>query len=153
MKRGLGRLLVLVAWVLLAALAPAADAAPRDAKVRALERSHAAAESALDRARALRAGRGVVNGRELTPALAELSARYEALDPAERREADRLLARPTDGAGDPLGDGYTVPEHAPLCTASFCLHWVTSTADAPDLTDSDGDDVPDYVETMAAQFE
>ncbi len=78
----------------------------------------------------------MVTGRELTPALAELSARYEALDPAERREADRLLARPTDGAGDPQGDGYTVPEHAPFCTANFCLHWVTSTADAPDLTDT-----------------
>ncbi len=153
MKRRLGRLPVLVAWLLLAALVPAADAAPRDAKSRALERSHAAAESALARARALRSGRGVVTGRELTPALAELSARYEALDPAERREADRLLARPTDGAGDPLGDGYTVPEHAPFCTANFCLHWVTSTADAPDLTDTDGDDVPDYVETMAAEFE
>jgi hypothetical protein len=153
MKRRLGRLPVLVAWVLLAALVPAADAAPRDAKSRALERSHAAAESALARARALRAGRGVVTGRELTPALAELSARYEALDPAERRQADRLLARPTEGAGDPQGDGYTVPEHAPLCTANFCLHWVTSTPDAPDLTDTDGDDVPDYVETMAAQFE
>jgi hypothetical protein len=153
MKRGRRRLPVLMAWVLLAALAPSADAAPRDAKARALDRSHAAAASALDRARALRAGRGVVTGRELTPALAELSARYEALDPAEQRGADRLLARPTDGASDPQAHGYTVPEHAPFCTANFCMHWVTSTTDAPDLTDGDSDGAPDVVEQMAAELQ
>jgi hypothetical protein len=152
MKRGPGHVRVLAAWMLIAALAPSADAAPRHAKARALERSHVAAASALARARALRAGHGVVTGRELTPALAELSARYEALDPAERREADRLLARPTDGAGDPEVHGYTVPEHAPFCTANLCMHWVTTTDDAPDLTDGDLDDVPDVVEDMAAEF-
>ena len=131
MKRGVGRVGVLVAWALLAAPAPSADAAPRDAKERALDRSHAAAESALAHARALREGRGVVTGRELTPALAELSARYEALAPAERREADRLLARPTDGATDPQAHGYTVPEHIPFCTANFCMHWVTTTVTRP----------------------
>ena len=46
-----------------------------------------------------------------------------------------------------------MPEHAPYCTANFCLHWVESTSDAPDLTDTDGDGAPDYVETMAAEFE
>jgi hypothetical protein len=152
MKRGLGHVPVLAAWMLIAALAPSADAAPRHAKGRALERSHAAAASALARARALRAGHGVVTGRELTPALAELSARYEALDPAERREADRLLAvRPTGRAIAEV-HGYTVPEHAPFCTANFCMHWVTTTDDAPDLTDGDADDVPDVVEDMAAEF-
>src|SRR5690349_18570853 len=125
MKCRLGRLPVLAAWVLL--IAPAADAAPRDAKARALERSHSGAEAALTRAHALRAGRGVHTGRELTPALAELAARYEALDPAERRDADRLFARPTDGAGDPQAHGWTVPEHAPYCTANVCIHWVEST--------------------------
>jgi hypothetical protein len=70
MKRGLGRLLVLVAGVMLAAVAPSADAAPRDAKASALERSHTAAASALAHARAVRTGRGAVTGRELTPALA-----------------------------------------------------------------------------------
>ena len=153
MSVGLGHVPVLAAWVLLASLAASADAAPRHAKARALERSHAAAASALSRARALRAGHGVVTGRELTPALAELSARYEALDPAERRDADRLLARPTDGPGDPQAHGYAVPEHAPFCTANFCVHWVTSTGSTPDLTDGDVDDVPDVVEDMAAELQ
>ena len=148
-----GRLTVLAALVLLAAPASSGQAVPRDLKTRALERAHAAADSALERARALRAGRGVVTGRELTPALAELSARYGALDPAGQREADRLLARPTDEAGDPEGDGYTVPEHTPICTTNFCMHWVTTTADAPDLTDTDGDGAPDIVEAMAAELE
>ena len=143
---------ILVAGLVLMPAGGAA-AARRDAKVRALARDHGAAASALHRARDLRAGRGVVTGRELTPALARLSARYAALDPGERREADRLLARPDDGPGDPQGDGYTVPEHAPFCTANFCMHWVTTTVDAPDLTDGDGDGAPDYVEAMAAEFE
>ena len=151
MSRRLG-LLVLIAAVALPA--PAGAQSQPGPKARSLARDHAAAAGALERAQDLRAGRGVVNGRELTPALARLAARYDALTPAERREADRLLARPTDGAGDPQGDGWTVPEHAPpFCSANFCIHWVESTADAPDLTDTDADGAPDYVETMAAEFE
>ena len=68
-------------------------------------------------------------------------------------DADRALARPTDGAADPKAHGYTVPEHAPFCNANFCMHWVTTTADAPDLTDGDSDDVPDAVEQMAAELQ
>src|SRR4051812_22274429 len=105
MSRRHGSLVVLLA---LALAAPAA-AAGRDSKTPALAHDRAAASSALEHARDLRAGRGVVSGYELTPALAELSARYAALDPRDRREADRILARPTDGGGDPQGDGYGVP--------------------------------------------
>ena len=141
--------------VLLGVLVSAAPAqgAGRESKASSLARDRSAAVGALRQAQALRAGRGVVTGRELTPALAQLSAAYAALDPRDRRAADRLLARPSDGGGDPQGDGYTVPEHAPYCTVNFCIHWVTSTDDAPDLTDSDADGVPDYVEQMAAEFE
>ena len=116
-------------------------------------RSHAAAEAALDRAQALSDGRGVVTGRELTPALFALAARYPALDAAERREADRLLARPTDGVADPQGDGYSVPEQTPACSTNFCFHWVTSTDDAPSPTDTNGDGVPNHIEELAGQFE
>ncbi len=42
-----------------------------------------------------------------------------------------------------------MPEAAPYCTANFCVHYVTSTADAPDLTDLGGViGVPDYVEKI-----
>src|SRR5690349_13593409 len=132
--------------LLLAATAPA-EAAGRDAKAHALARDRSAAQSALDRAS------DPPTGRELTPALAQLSARYGALSAAGQRDADRLLARPADGGADPEQQGWTVPEHAPYCTANFCLHWVTTTEDAPDLLDSDADGVPDYVETMGAHFE
>ena len=72
---------------------------------------------------------------------------------ADAAVTGRELARPTDGAADPQAHGYTVPEHAPFCTANFCMHWVTSTDDAPDLTDGDADDVPDVVEDMAAELQ
>jgi hypothetical protein len=67
--------------------------------------------------------------------------------------APAALARPTDGASDPKGHGYTVAEHAPFCTPNFCMHWVTTTADAPDLTDTDSDDVPNFVEDLALELQ
>src|SRR5437762_1179625 len=121
MKRRHGLLVGLVA---LASAAPA-QATGGKLKASSLIHDRAAAEHALRLAHDLRAGRGVRTGRVLTPALAQLSARYDAVDPRDRCAADRLLERPTDGPGDPQGDGYTVPEHAPYCTANFCVHWVT----------------------------
>lgn len=61
--------------------------------------------------------------RDLRRALPELSG-------DERIEADRLLARPTDRADDPLGDGYTV-KSVKKCSRNICLHWVKSTTDKP----------------------
>ena len=111
----------------------------------------AAAVAALERAEDARRGKGP-GGRELTLALAELFRALPALGPAERKRAEALLARPTDGAADQFGDGYTVPSFR-HCTAHFCVHWVESTADAPALADGDGDDVPDYVELTASVLE
>ncbi len=75
----------------------------------------------------------------------------DALAPADRRAAGRLLARPTDGASDP--NGYTVPEAAPYCLTNFCVHYVTSSFDAPSLASNDGDPIPDWVQDMAEEFE
>ncbi len=52
------------------------------------------------------------------------------LSPAQRKVANGILARPTDGANDPYNDGYTVPSQK-KCKGNFCIHWVTSTEDAP----------------------
>lgn len=58
-------------------------------------------------------------------------------------------ARPTDKP-DPNRNAYTVPEapQSPACTPNFCVHWVAEGIDAPDLTDSNGDGVPDFVERV-----
>jgi hypothetical protein len=86
---------------------------------------------------------------DLTPILKQLSVRLPGLQGSERREAQSLLARPSDGSADPQGNGYDVPEApgSPYCTAHYCLHWVAAGDDAPSLADGDSDGIPDYVET------
>ena len=87
--------------------------------------------------RALERARGVLSGRtrssrapSATLALAELFAERPALSSSEQAQADRLLARPTDGADDPLLDGYTRTSRK-VCGGSVCVHWVPTGADAP----------------------
>jgi hypothetical protein len=40
-----------------------------------------------------------------------------------------------------------------VCSAHFCVHWVASGRDAPDLTDGNGNGVPDWVENVAGVAE
>ncbi len=63
-------------------------------------------------------------------------------------------ARPTDHP-DPNRNAYTVPEapRSPACTLHFCVHWVAEGIDAPSLSDSDGNGIPDYVERVQAVAE
>lgn len=140
---------------------PALAPAPRDALTRALESSRLSeAEYALERALSLfrlgeaRARFGDVaraEPRSATLILRDLAARASDLDPADRRTAARLLARPTDGAADP--DGYTVAEAPPVCSVNACYHYVTGTSDAPSLTDADVNGVPDWIDSLAAVTE
>ena len=83
---------------------------------------------------------------DLTLALRDLSMTRSDLAPADRAEAQSYLARPTDGADDELGDGYTVPEATPLCSTAVCVHYVTTSRDRVSRADADHDGVPDYVE-------
>jgi hypothetical protein len=95
------------------------------------------------------------SGPDVTPLLKELAARLPSLSGSERRQARSLLARPTDGTADPQQNGYTVPEApgSPSCSAHFCVHWVGSGEDAPDLADNNGNGLPDYVETTTTAAE
>jgi hypothetical protein len=103
-------------------------------------------------ARALNSGKPLAGAGHVSTAIKEIVDGYGRLSSRDRREARQILARPTDGAADPQNSGYSVPEapQSPFCTADFCVHWVTATDDAPPLADSDGDGVPDYVESAAA---
>jgi hypothetical protein len=112
------------------------------------------AEQALQKVKDLKHGIGVHTGRELTPALAELNARRNALDATGRKEAASLLARPTDAMEGLPGHAYATTEATPACSAHFCMHYVTTSVDAPPLTDANpANGVPDYVDSMLSVFE
>ena len=91
--------------------------------------------------------------RSATLVLRDLALRLDQLSAKELEDARRILARPTDGPGDPEGDGYTTAEATPFCATHTCVHYVTTTPDAPLLTDVDNSLVPDYVEAVSAVVE
>lgn len=97
-----------------------------------------AAEQALATARSVLSDRPALARRtgrpDATLALRGLFAALPRLDADGRREAHGLLARPTDGEADRQGDGYTVPA-VKKCRNHICLHWVTTTTDAPPSQD------------------
>ncbi len=111
---------------------------------------------ALQRATALVAGQAPQGGRELTIALRDLAIAVPRLSGADKRRAKALLARPTDGLSDPQGDGYTasLADQRSVCSANFCVHYVVSTGDVPDLTDLDPPNgTPDFVDAVAVAAE
>lgn len=128
----------LIGSVLTAAASPTAAqdrvvTAPAVAPSGTANQALAAARSALGLAEQSHARRttGTAAGRpDATLALRDLFHALPGLDPAGRREARGLLSRPTDGAADPQGDGYTVPAEK-KCRNHLCVHWVGNTADAP----------------------
>ena len=133
-----------------ALIAPAAASAHGGS----LRAARAKAAETLHKAQAIRHGRGVKTGFELTPLLKELDVRMKYLTGTQRREAVAMLQRPTIGQTGIGENGYTVAEHdPPYCSEHFCIHWVDSTEDAPSLADANGNGVPDYVETMDGVFE
>jgi hypothetical protein len=85
--------------------------------------------------------------------LRDLALRLGELPAAERREAGRLLARPSDEAADPFGHGWNANESqdSPVCDAHICIHWVDladDPANGPSSADTDGDGVPNWVEDV-----
>ncbi len=147
--------LLLVVGVVVAMLgAPSAGAAAAD-RHSATSPRQVRAERALSEARALltgQAGAGQVtaHGRDATLVLRDLIRLRDALSPRDRAEAARLLARPTDGPADPVGDGYDPGTTPRVVCDVVCVHWVDTSGDAVDQTDSDADTIPDYVETTLA---
>lgn len=144
--------------------APAPVEVGEDALTRALGSGRIdEAAYALERARSLfdladvRARYGDVvrpDPRAATLILRDLVLRLGQLTPGQRAAARTILARPTDGNADPMGDGYAVAEEAPVCTEHGCIHYVASTDDAPDPTDVDpANGAPDFVDRASETLE
>lgn len=89
------------------------------------------ASETLATARRVMTGNALPRDPSATLVLRDLWLKKSELRGAERRQADALLARPTDGVGDPQGFGYTAPEAAPLCNTRLCVHYVATGPDAP----------------------
>jgi hypothetical protein len=147
---------ILIALAVLVTAAPAAA----DERVRASSAgARAEARETLSEVRALFDGRGVETGKELSPVLKDLAVRLKALPADEQREARAILARPTNGQEQAGEEPYSSKaiEHR-LCTEHFCIHWISrpdgvADPDLPPPASNDGDDIPDYVQTMAQVFE
>lgn len=89
---------------------------------------------------------------EIDPTIALLGVQQNLDElPAEDVErATRILARPTDANQPPWAVSYGKQKPKSHCRTHFCVHWVTSGQHRPDLTDKNGNDIPDYVEKVAS---
>jgi hypothetical protein len=149
---------IVIGVVSLAALALAvtAQAAPKHPRGLAVERGVPAAQVAFERALGYfapaQAERRFVKAanrdpRGATMALRDLAATFKSLSRADRRVARQILARPTD-----LGSGnYSAPKgnFRKTCTTNFCIHWVTTTVDAPSPTDTTpANGMPDWIDNV-----
>ena len=83
---------------------------------------------------------------DAVPSLASPSQKPFVAPKPRPTEARR---RPTDDP-DPNRNAYTVPQapRSPRCGPNFCVHWVAEGIDAPDLTDGNGDGVPNFVDQV-----
>lgn len=98
--------------------------------------SEAGARAALDRATQIfspqasaRRATSVATP-DATLALRDLFVARPRLSTGDQETAGRILARPSDGRSDPQGTGYSTGSQK-ICSAKICVHYVTSTADAP----------------------
>ncbi len=94
---------------------------------------------------------GALASTGLAPALPSLASPSQKPFVAPKPRPTEAPARPTDDP-DPNRNAYTVPEapRSPACSRHFCVHWVAEGIDAPNLADSDGDGVPDFVRRVQA---
>lgn len=107
----------------------------------ALERAEATLEGAYDG--------------HLSLVLTDLALRVRDLSGADRERALSILARPTDNDTDANIDHVSYrnnPVNA-ACSEHFCVHWTDAGRHAVSPTDTDLDQVPDYVETVQLEME
>jgi hypothetical protein len=110
----------------------------------------ARAERALDRVRGIfdrKAAAG--QDRNATLALRNLWRYQGDLSPADRKEAQGYLARPTDPA-DP--DAYDLGTTVEVSCGVVCVHWVETSGDAVTPGDANVNGIPDYVDSVIAEM-
>ena len=136
MSRVVLRLAVpILAAVVLVAVPSTAGAAPRpdlDDRIalRSADKDDAAkqARKALNDVRSTLRDGAEAPSKDLTVKLRDLRVLRRSLGGADRAEADRILARPTDRAGDPEGDGWNVSSVETIsCGTSACIHHLDDT--------------------------
>jgi hypothetical protein len=91
-------------------------------------------------------------GRDATMILRDLVVRLDDLSGADKALAERVLARPTNPRAL-AGYRPGAADVSPLCSINVCVHYVSAGADAPDLTDANGNGEPDYIDAVSATFE
>lgn len=84
----------------------------------------AQATGALETAERVVQGKARSTDPDRTQALRTLFEARPRLSASQSRRAQRLLARPTDGARDPAQMGYTTASQR-VCGVRVCVHWVT----------------------------
>lgn len=138
MHRSASRLLpILIGMALLAPVAASAQAPGI---------SHAEAVQALRAAQGLfteqlASGGGAVS-RDATVVLRDLAVALPELRGEDRREGNRILARPTDKGRDYFG---READASPICNANFCVHWTDTKKNAPDS--------PEFVNEVVASLD
>ena len=80
-----------------------------------------------------------------SPSAAPPAADRAAVVAARAADPGAPVARPTD-SGSPLA--YSTESVERACNAVACVHFATTGTDAPDLTDTTGNEVPDYVDLV-----
>lgn len=88
-----------------------------------------------------------------TMALLQVKQSLDDLPDEGRKRAAQLLARPTDPEHRDWEISYEGKKSKRHCSAHFCVHWVPTGHHAPSPRDQDGDNVPDYVESVTTVME
>ena len=118
-------------------------AVPASAEPKGGEPAARPAHTIVDQAEAALLGQADVDP---TLALAQLFASLDDLPVTQRRQANSLLARPSNNTGP---DPVKYPAGADVrrrCATNICIQYVTEGQHAPSLEDNNGNGTPDWVE-------
>lgn len=92
-----------------------------------------------------------------TPVLLEIKGYWDQLSPETKQQLEWITLRPTEPGGDyPSFEQHKLPQL--YFTEHFVIHYTKgddggSALDAPDLSDSNNNGVPDYIEDVGRYFE